>query len=64
MRRTGGADSPAIIRYMGALNARSQSGFPAHPDLLRRSVGLEDLGDLCADLYADFDATLRRAQER
>jgi len=50
---------------MGALNARSQSGFPrARPDLLRRSVGLEDLGDLCADLYADFDATLRRAQER
>ncbi|MGB8528429.1 MAG: hypothetical protein WCD75_16640, partial [Rhodoplanes sp.] len=43
---------------MGALNARSQSGFPrAHPDLQRRSVGLEGQ----ETLYADLDTSLRRA---
>lgn len=45
---------------MGALSARSQSGFPVPPDLLRLSVGLEGPGDLYADPYA----ALRGAPER
>ena len=49
----GGVES--LIEHRASIEGE---GSPCPPDLLRLSVGIEDPGDL----YADLDQALRRAQ--
>jgi cystathionine beta-lyase/cystathionine gamma-synthase len=52
--------SPAVMTH-GSLPLEKKAELGVTPDLLRLSVGIEDIDDIIADLQAALDATIEQA---